>query len=185
MAGATIPAGAQVIISLAAANRDTEHYAGPETLDIDRPDVRHLAFGHGIHFCLGAALARMEGQFALTSLLYRFPQLRLAARPDDLHWGHGDGLVLRGLSDLPVVPGPARARPAGDETKEGTPSMTRKVADCRDFPSETACTLTISGTEMEVLQAAAEHAVSTHGHVDGPELRAQIRAMLKDEVASG
>ena len=60
--------------------------------------------------------------------------------------------------------------------------MTRKVADCRDFPSETGCTLTITGTEMEVIQAAAEHAVSTHCHLDGPELRQQIRAMLKDEV---
>jgi hypothetical protein len=62
--------------------------------------------------------------------------------------------------------------------------MGRKVADCRDFPSETGCTLTIAGTEMEVLQAASEHAVSVHGHVDGQELRKQIRAMLKDEVTS-
>lgn len=62
--------------------------------------------------------------------------------------------------------------------------MTRKVADCRDFPSETNCTLTISGREMEVLQAASEHAVSTHGHVDGPELREQIHAMMKDEVSA-
>jgi len=58
------------------------------------------------------------------------------------------------------------------------------VADCRDFPSETQCTLTISGNEMEVLQAAAEHAVSTHGHVDGPDLRAQVRAMMKDEITA-
>jgi cytochrome P450 len=181
IAGTTIPAGAQVIISLAAANRDDKRYAEPEALDIDRPDVRHLAFGHGIHFCLGAALARMEGQLALAALLHRFPLLRLTGPDDDLHWGHGDGLVLRGLSELPVVPGPARPRLADDDDERKTP-MSRKVADCRDFPSETACTLAISGTEMEVLQAAAEHAVSTHGHVDGPELRAQIRAMLKDEV---
>jgi predicted small metal-binding protein len=60
--------------------------------------------------------------------------------------------------------------------------MGRMVADCRDFPSDTGCTLTISGTEMEVLQAAAEHAVSTHGHAEGPELRTQIRAMMKDEI---
>ena len=62
--------------------------------------------------------------------------------------------------------------------------MGRKVADCRDFPSETGCTLTIAGTESEVLQAAAEHAVSTHGHVDGPDLRRQIQTMLKDEQLS-
>jgi cytochrome P450 len=184
LAGTTIPAGAQVIISLAAANRDARHYAEPETLDIDRPYVRHLAFGHGIHFCLGAALARMEGQLALASLLRRFPLLRLGGRDADLHWGHGDGLVLRGLSDLPVIPGPAQSRVAAGPDDERTTAMSRKVADCRDFPSETACTLAISGTEMEVLQAAAEHAISTHGHVDGPELRAQIRAMLKDEVST-
>src|SRR5262249_24148819 len=157
-------------------------YTEPDTLDIDRPYVRHLAFGHGIHFCLGAPLARMEGQLALGALLYRFPQLRLAGRVDDLHWRHGDGLVLRGLSELPVLPGPARPGPPANNVTERTTTMPRKVVDCRDVPGETACTLTIAGTEMEVLQAAAEHAVSTHSHDDGPELRAQIRAILKDEV---
>jgi cytochrome P450 len=112
--GVTIPAGAQVIISLASANRDAGHYPEPEILDIDRADVRHLAFGHGIHFCLGAALARMEGHLALESLLRRFPHLRLAVSLDDLHWGHGDGLVLRGLSELPVIPGPGVTRPRID-----------------------------------------------------------------------
>jgi hypothetical protein len=58
----------------------------------------------------------------------------------------------------------------------------RKVADCRDFPSETQCTLAISGEEEEVVRAAAEHAVSVHGHEDTPELREQVRGMLKDEV---
>jgi hypothetical protein len=58
----------------------------------------------------------------------------------------------------------------------------RKVIDCRDFPSETGCTLTISGRQMEVLQAAAEHAATTHGHVDSPELRQQLLTMMKDEV---
>jgi cytochrome P450 len=183
LGGMTIPAGAQVIISLAAANRDDTRYAAPDEFDVDRPYVRHLAFGHGIHFCLGAALARMEGQLALGSLLRRFPRLRLAGDPADLHWGHGDGLVLRGLSELLVLPGPAAGRDVADETDARRRAMTRKVADCRDFPSETGCTLTIAGTEMEVVQAAAEHAVSTHGHTDGPELREQIRAMLKDEPA--
>jgi cytochrome P450 len=104
--GATIPAGAQVIINLASANRDTAHYSEPDTLDIDRADSRHLAFGHGIHFCLGAPLARMEAQLALASLLQRFPKLRPAVPLDQLHWDHGDGLVLRGLSELPIIPGP-------------------------------------------------------------------------------
>ena len=62
--------------------------------------------------------------------------------------------------------------------------MVRKVADCRDYPSESNCTLTISGEEEEVVRAAAEHAVSVHGHEDTPELRDQIRSMLKDEVTS-
>ncbi len=61
--------------------------------------------------------------------------------------------------------------------------MGRKVADCREFPSESNCSLTISGEEPEVIRAASEHAVSVHGHPDGPELRESVRAMLKDEVA--
>ncbi|MFJ8072771.1 DUF1059 domain-containing protein [Streptomyces sp. NPDC096176] len=59
--------------------------------------------------------------------------------------------------------------------------MTRKVVDCRDTPSVSGCTLTISGEEDEVVRAAAEHAVSIHGHTDGPELRQMIRESLKDE----
>ena len=113
LGGVAIPAGEQVIICLAAANRDADRFANPETLDLERNGARHLAFGHGIHHCLGAPLARMEGQLALGSLLRRFPELALAVPVTDLHWGHGDGLVLRGLSELPVIPGPAisRSRP--------------------------------------------------------------------------
>ncbi|MFJ9678451.1 DUF1059 domain-containing protein [Streptomyces sp. NPDC101194] len=59
--------------------------------------------------------------------------------------------------------------------------MTRKVADCRKYPSVSNCSLTISGEEEEVVRAAAEHAVSVHEHTDGPELRVQIRASLDDE----
>lgn len=58
----------------------------------------------------------------------------------------------------------------------------RKVADCRLFPSEKNCTLTISGTEEEVLTAAVQHAVASHGHADSPELRNQIRGMLQNEA---
>ena len=60
-------------------------------------------------------------------------------------------------------------------------TTTRKVADCRKFPSENNCSLTISGTEEEVLKAATEHAISSHGHKDSPELRAQILTLLVDE----
>jgi cytochrome P450 len=112
IAGREIPAGAQVIISMAAANRDHDRYARAESLDLERSTTRHLAFGYGVHHCLGAPLARMEGQIALGSLLRRFPELALAVRSEDLHWSHGDGLVLRGLSELPVIPG--RAIPRAD-----------------------------------------------------------------------
>ncbi|MEU4208412.1 DUF1059 domain-containing protein [Streptomyces sp. NPDC026206] len=61
--------------------------------------------------------------------------------------------------------------------------MTRKVADCRRFPSESHCTLTISGEEDEVLRAATEHAVSVHQHKDSPELRQQLKEFLEDEKA--
>jgi cytochrome P450 len=105
-----IPAGEQVIICLAAANRDADRYDHPEELDLGRDEARHLAFGHGIHHCLGAPLARLEGTIALESLLRRFPELSLAVPAPDLHWRHGDGLVLRGLSELPVIPGPALSR---------------------------------------------------------------------------
>ena len=104
IAGVTIPEGAQVLISLAAANRDATRFVDPDRLEIGRVG-RHLSFGHGIHFCLGASLARMEGQLAFASLLRRLPQLKLAVADDELHWDHGDGLVLRGLSHLPVIPG--------------------------------------------------------------------------------
>jgi cytochrome P450 len=108
--GVTIPEGAQVIVNLASANRDAGHFDRPDALDVGRSDARHLGFGHGIHFCLGAPLARMEGRLALGSLVTRFPDLRLAVPLDELHWGHGDGLVLRGLTMLPVIPGADHGR---------------------------------------------------------------------------
>jgi cytochrome P450 len=95
---------------MAAANRDGDKFADPDSLDIDRAVTRHLAFGHGVHHCLGAPLARMEGRVALRSLFGRFPQLSLAVPSDDLRWRHGDGLVLRGLSELPIIPGPSLPR---------------------------------------------------------------------------
>ncbi|MGQ0465267.1 MAG: cytochrome P450 family protein [Sporichthyaceae bacterium] len=112
--GVTIPAGEQVIISLAAANRDPERFSGPELFDVARSqrseDRRHIAFGHGIHFCLGAPLGRMEGEVAFGTLLARFPDFRLAVDPSELRWSHGDGLVLRGLAALPIVAGAALPR---------------------------------------------------------------------------
>jgi len=102
-----IPADAQVIVSLAAANRDPARYRDAESFDIHRTDGAHLALGHGIHHCLGAPLARLEGRLALAALHTRFPAMRLAVDPARLRWRHGDGLVLRGLSALPVHLGPS------------------------------------------------------------------------------
>jgi cytochrome P450 len=98
-----IPAGRQVLVCLAAANRDPLEWDDPDELDIRRVPRPHLAFGHGAHFCLGAPLARLEARTALASLLGRFPRLRLAVARDALAWSHGDGLVLRGLDSLPVT----------------------------------------------------------------------------------
>jgi cytochrome P450 len=106
LGGAVIPPYAQVIISLAAANRDPARFGDPEAFDVRRSDGGHLAFGHGIHHCLGAPLARTEGRIALAELHTRFPAMRLAVDASELRWGHGDGLVLRGLTELPVLLGP-------------------------------------------------------------------------------
>jgi cytochrome P450 len=103
LGGTVIPKRKQVLVCLAAANRDPGQWADPDTLDIRRPPKPHLAFGHGIHFCLGAPLARMEARVAFGALLGRFPGLRLAVPRADLAWNHGDGLVLRGLGALPVT----------------------------------------------------------------------------------
>jgi hypothetical protein len=97
--GHPVSSGQQVVTIIGAANRDPEVFTDPERLDITRRDNHHLAFGHGIHYCLGAPLARLEGQVALLALVQRFPHLRLAAeRPE---WR--DNLILRGLASLPVT----------------------------------------------------------------------------------
>jgi cytochrome P450 len=101
LSGTTIPAGERITVSLAAANRDPAQFANPDTFDITRADAnRHVAFGKGIHVCLGAPLARMEGQIAFTMLLQRFPELRLAVPIEEVQWG---GTLLRGFARLPVL----------------------------------------------------------------------------------
>ena len=96
-----IPKGEMVMVVIAAADHDPQRFPDPDTLDITRTDNRHLAFGKGIHFCLGAPLARMEGQIAISTLLRRMPNLRLKDSPETLTWR--PGLVLRGLKALPVT----------------------------------------------------------------------------------
>jgi cytochrome P450 len=101
VAGVTIPAHEQVLVILAATGRDPGRFPDPDELDLTRGEKGHLAFGYGIHFCLGAPLARLEGEIAFTSLLARFPRLRLAVPPEELHWHNR--LVLRSLQKLPVL----------------------------------------------------------------------------------
>jgi len=99
--GTVIPAGEQTAASLASANRDPERFANPDVFDISRADAnRHVAFGKGIHVCLGAPLARVEGQVAFATLFRRFPELRLAVPAEEVRWG---GSFLRGFARLPVL----------------------------------------------------------------------------------
>lgn len=104
--GEDIAVGDPVLVVLAAADRDPERFRDPDTLDLSRRDNQHLGYGHGIHYCLGAPLARLEGQTALATLLRRLPDLRLAAETDDLRWR--GGLIMRGLRTLPVEFAPAQ-----------------------------------------------------------------------------
>jgi pimeloyl-[acyl-carrier protein] synthase len=99
IAGKQIKQGDLVCFSFAAANRDAEQFAAPARLDIARKPNRHLAFGHGLHYCVGAALARLEGQIAINAILGRLPELRLETA--DLEWHRN--FTLRGLKSLPVV----------------------------------------------------------------------------------
>ncbi|MFD4669584.1 cytochrome P450 [Lentzea sp. NPDC058450] len=97
---AEIPAGDFVLLAIASANRDPERFGDPHALDVRRPAAGHLAFGHGIHHCLGAPLARIEVQMAFDSLLDAFPAMTLAADPGDLRWRNST--IIRGLESLPV-----------------------------------------------------------------------------------
>ncbi len=99
--GVTIPRDEPVIVGLASANRDGERFDAAETFDADNDAQGHLAFGHGIHFCVGAPLARLEGQIAVRRLLERFPDLALAVPRDALRYRVSG--IIRGLETLPVT----------------------------------------------------------------------------------
>ncbi|MFI6925238.1 cytochrome P450 [Nonomuraea spiralis] len=105
--GVDIPAGQLILVSLLSANRDAGQYDDPDRFDITRKPAQHVAFGHGIHYCLGAPLARVEGEIAFRQLLERFPALELAVPADRLAWR--EGMLMHGLTALPV-----RTRPATD-----------------------------------------------------------------------
>ncbi|MEV4642357.1 cytochrome P450 [Actinoplanes sp. NPDC049548] len=98
--GQAIPAGEMVVLSTGAANRDPERFEHPDELVLDRRDNAHVAFGHGLHFCLGAALARLEAVEGIGALLRRLPGLAPAMPEDELRWRPS---VLRGLQALPVT----------------------------------------------------------------------------------
>jgi cytochrome P450 len=103
--GVRIAAGEIVVPGLLAANRDPARYALPDDLDLDRVDGGHLAFGHGIHHCLGAPLARLEGRIALGTLVRRYPLLRLAVRDEELV--RPRSFLMNGFATLPVLLGAA------------------------------------------------------------------------------
>ncbi len=96
--GRTIDKGAMVVAAIGAANRDPAHFSDPDRLDITRRDNRHVSFGFGIHFCLGAPLARVEGQVAIGTLLRRHPRFTLATATPE--WRESS--TLRGLKTLPL-----------------------------------------------------------------------------------
>jgi len=98
--GAAIPRGAMVMAVLASANRDEKQFDRADELDLTRQNNRHVAFGLGAHFCLGAPLARLEGQIAINTLLRRMPKLQLAVPVKALRWRATP--ILRGLEALPV-----------------------------------------------------------------------------------
>ena len=97
--GHTIQPGEQLEFIIGAANRDPEQFPDPDRLDLSRRPNRHIGFGHGIHFCLGAPLARLQGQIAIAKLIDSYPTLALA--DEDLQWRHNP--ILRGLESLPLV----------------------------------------------------------------------------------
>ncbi|WP_257449802.1 cytochrome P450 family protein [Archangium lipolyticum] len=102
LGGTHIPKGENLSVGLASANRDPSRFANPDVFDITRPDAhRNIAFGKGIHVCIGAPLARLEGQLAFESLFKRFPKLRLALPAEEMRWG--SVASLRGFSRIPVL----------------------------------------------------------------------------------
>jgi cytochrome P450 len=95
-----IPAGEWVLPAIASANRDPAQFSDPDRLDLDRDTSGQVAFGHGIHHCLGAPLARMEAEVALGALLDRFPRISLAVPRSELRWRPVS--LMNGLESLPV-----------------------------------------------------------------------------------
>jgi cytochrome P450 len=99
--GVAIEPGDRIVAYLGGGNRDPRRFADPERLDLSRTDNAPLSFGGGIHYCLGAPLARLEAQVAFPAVLRRFPGISLAGAPE-----RRDSLTIRGYTSLPVNFGP-------------------------------------------------------------------------------
>ncbi|MDA1780236.1 cytochrome P450 [Bacillus cereus group sp. BY9-3LC] len=97
----TIQKGDMVIIALASANRDETVFENPEIFDITRENNRHIAFGHGSHFCLGAPLARLEAKIAITTLFNRMPKLQIKGNREEIKWQ--GNYLMRSLEELPLT----------------------------------------------------------------------------------
>jgi cytochrome P450 len=110
----TIPAGEYVLVSNLTANHDPERFANPDVLDLNRNTDGHLGYGFGVHYCVGAQLARLEARIAIARLLHRFPELALAVPHSELMWL--PITFLRALISVPITPGPSAA-PSQDKTR--------------------------------------------------------------------
>lgn len=97
----TIEKGDMVVIALASANRDETIFENPEVFDITRENNRHIAFGHGSHFCLGAPLARLEAKIAITTLFDRMPELKIKGNREEIKWQ--GNYLMRSLEELPLT----------------------------------------------------------------------------------
>lgn len=184
---ATVPAGASVLVSLAGANHDPAVYEDPEGFDPERDGPRHLAFGHGIHVCVGARLARLEAEIAFSRLFERFGHLRLAASAEELPWR--PGLLVRGPRVLPVrLDDPLaglRGRLAAIEGKGLRRRLTPRAADddVLDLASNDYLGLT---RDPRVIAAAVEAAQRWGGGATGSRLvtgTTELHAELEQALA--
>jgi len=103
LGGTRVPKGARVLVLMGSANRDEAHFPDPDRFDLERPGPQNLPFGHGIHFCLGSQLARLEARLAVEALLARFSRLTPGDGP--VRWNAS--LIVRGPAKLPLVAHPA------------------------------------------------------------------------------
>jgi cytochrome P450 len=100
LGGKALEVGSRVFVMITAANRDPAVFADPDRVDLARMPNRHMTFGKGIHFCLGASLARLEAKTAFNEILHRYRSIELTRRVEDLDWI--DAMVMRGVRSLPV-----------------------------------------------------------------------------------